>query len=267
MRYRILLALWLLTDLLIFIGSYVLAYFLRVGWIFSSDFPFDRYIVTAVLVSPLWLITLASTRTFFLTHRQTTPRNGTYIAYAGIVGIALFTLVYYFEYTEFFSRALLLSALVLQIVLTWVWHIAYDAFRRNRLRASPPAFPTLLVGVTRETATLIKHLRDRRSALVPVAILENRGIKEKEIEGVPVIGKLNKLDETLTSKHITHLIQCSDLEQSINLLSACRKEGITYMLLPSVLGIIERDEHIESLEGWPVTVVHPTVSMAQKFFA
>ena len=71
------------------------------------------------------------------------------------------------------------------------------------------------------------------------------------------MGKLNKLEDVLNEKRITHLIQCSDLEQSLNLLGACRQKGIHYILLPSVLGIVERDERVESLEGHPVTMVSP----------
>src|SRR3989339_387248 len=52
MRYRILMILWLLSDLLLFVGTYALAYFLRVGWIFSSDFPFDKFINITVIVAP-----------------------------------------------------------------------------------------------------------------------------------------------------------------------------------------------------------------------
>jgi FlaA1/EpsC-like NDP-sugar epimerase len=267
MRYRILLILWIVTDMLLFVGSYALAYFLRVGFIFSSSFPFDHFIVTAMEVAPVWLIVLASTRTFFLTHSQANLRSAAYMIYAGVVGISLFTIVYYFHYVQFFSRALLLTALVSQIAVLWLWHIVFDAFKRAMLRKSPPAFPTLLIGVTRETASLIKRLQERKSALLPVAILENRGTKEKEVEGVPILGKLNKLEETIQEHGITHLIQCADLEQSINLAGACREHGITYMLLPSVLGLVEGDEHIESLEGLPVTVVHPGSSMKGSFFA
>ena len=114
-----------------------------------------------------------------------------------------------------------------------------------------PAFPTLLVGVTRESRALLKTMRERRSALKPVAILDGRGVKDMEIEGVPVLGKLNKLEETLEKKKITHLIQGSDLEQSINLLSACRNRGITYIVLPSVFGIVERDDR------WSRSTVFP----------
>jgi hypothetical protein len=38
------------------------------------------------------------------------------------------------------------------------------------------------------------------------------------------------------------------------------------MLLPSVLGIVERDEKVESLEGQPVTMVGPKESKLMWFF-
>jgi hypothetical protein len=88
--------------------------------------------------------------------------------------------------------------------------------------------------------------------------LDGRGTKETEVDGVPVLGRLNLLEETITQLKITHLIQCSDLEQSINLLSACRSRGLTYLMLPSVLGIIGDSERVEMLEGLPVTIVEPS---------
>lgn len=257
MRYTLLLSTWLLSDLILFVASYALAYFTRVGWIFSTDFPFDKFIWVTILVAPLWLIVLATTRTFALTRNQMTMRNAAYIAYSGLVGIALFTLAYYFRYETFFSRILLVYAFLFNAAGIWVWHVVFDRILRSLLRRTPAVFPTLIVGVTRESQELIRTLNRKKNPLKPVAILDGRGTKEEEIDGVPVHGKLNKLDDVLGGEKITHLIQCSDLEQSLNLLSACRQRGITYMLLPSVLGIIERDEKVESLEGHPVTMVSP----------
>jgi hypothetical protein len=91
-------------------------------------------------------------------------------------------------------------------------------------------------------------------------------VKDVEIHGVPVEGKLNKIEEVMRGKRITHVIQCADLEQSLNLLSICREFEATYMLLPSVLGIVERDERVESLEGHPVTIVSPNEKRWQWFF-
>ncbi|MDA0375766.1 MAG: hypothetical protein O3A80_00455 [bacterium] len=265
MRYRLLLIGWLLTDLAVFIGSYAAAYFLRVGWILSTDFPFEPYITVVAITSPLWLIVLITTRTFALTRSQSSFRNLAYIIYSSLVGTALFALGYYFLFGLFFSRMLLLYALVISTIAIWIWHLLYSKFQRMRLRADPPVFPTVIVGVTRESRELIKKLNKGSNPLKPVAVLDGRGCKDTEIDGVPVRGKLNKLEDVL-SEGVTHLIQCSDLEQSLNLLSACRQNKITYMLLPSVLGIVERDEKVESLEGQPVTMVGPKENPLMWFF-
>ena len=266
MRRPILLLIWLLSDYLVFLGSFALAYFIRVDWIFSSDLLFSHFI-TAVAVSGVpWLAFLATTRTFGLTRNQRSARNAAYILYASVIGVAFVTSTYFFFFQHIFSRMLMIEAALLSAVITWVWHMVMGFVMRRALISPPPVFPTLVIGVTRETRSLLRHLRERRSVLVPVAILDASGVKEREIEGVPVRGKLDKLEEILREFRITHVLQCSDLEQSINLLSACRAGGITYMLLPSVLGIVERDERMESLEGKAVTVVGPETGWWNWFF-
>lgn len=266
MRRRILLIIWLLSDLLVFLGTYSLAYFIRVGWIFSSDFPFSNYIKIAILVAPVWLAILIGTRTFALMRKQMSIRTLAYIVFASIVAVSLFVLTYYFIYGLFFSRLLLIQALILSAVFTWGWHLLFGLISRSMMRSGEPQYPTLIVGATREAAALIKAMTDNKSPLTPVAILDGHGTHEKEISGVPVVGKLNKLEDVLREKHITHLIQCSDLEQSLNLLSACRNHKIAYMLLPSVLGIVEGDERMESLEGRQVAIVRPKESPIKWFF-
>jgi FlaA1/EpsC-like NDP-sugar epimerase len=266
MRRSNLLIIWLLSDLLIFITAYILAYFVRVGWIFSSAFAFNTYLKVTLIVAPFWLGLLISTRTFALLRKQMSKRTLAYIIYACLGTTALFALTYYFLFGLFFSRLLLVYAFVFSVVLTWAWHLLFGFISRLLMRGKNPTYPTLIIGTTREAADLIRNLQKNHSPLAPVAILDGRGSKEKEIEGVPVEGKLNKLEETITKYGITHIIQCSDLEQSINLLSACRNRNITYMLLPSVLGMIENDERIDTLEGKQVTSVRPKDSILGWFF-
>lgn len=266
MRRGLLLVVWLLTDLLVFVGVYALAYFLRVGFIFSTDFPFDRFLIAVLLVAPFWLAMLIGTRCFALLRAQRSPRTLAYIVFAGVGGAALFSLVYFFLYGAFFSRLLLFIALALSIVCTWTWHLCFGFLARRLMRREPATYPTLVVGATREAAALIKALQERLSPLKPVAVLDGRGTKDAAVEGVPMLGKLNKLEETMERHGVTHLIQCSDLEQSMNILGACRKRGIAYVLLPSVLGIVERDEKVEVLEGRQVTVVRPKAAPWQWFF-
>jgi FlaA1/EpsC-like NDP-sugar epimerase len=186
--------------------------------------------------------------------------------YAGAMGMASFAITYYFTYQSVFSRLLLAEAGTFSTLAAIMWHMIYGYIMRRSLSLGTPIYRTLVVGVTRESRELIAQLKRSRHPLQPVAVLDGRGVKDKEIAGVPVLGKLNKLEEVLRERRITHLIQASDLEQSINLLGACRAQAITYMLMPSVLGMVERDERIETLEGHPVTVVSPKQGRWHWFF-
>lgn len=256
-RHQTLVALWLGSDAVLFIGAYVLAYILRVGWILSTDFPLKRLLVIVAGVTPFWLLILVALGVFHPLRNQKTLVTFSHIVAAALLGVALFTLGYYFRFVAFFSRLLLIEAFFLSSIVPWVWHTIMQRIVRRILRSPPLSFPTLIIGATREAARLIHTLERERSPLVPIGILDSHSVRESHITSIPILGKLNNLDTILTEKNVTHLIQCSDVEHTINLISACRMHGITYMLLPSVLGIVERDERIESLEGFPVTVVRP----------
>jgi FlaA1/EpsC-like NDP-sugar epimerase len=214
-----------------------------------------QFMIAVAIAAVPWLLALATTRTFALTRTQSTLRNLIYIIYASVMGTAFVTLVHYFLYDSLFSRLLLVEATVILIVATFVWHIIFEWILRMALNKSPASFPTLIVGLTRESRMLIKTLKEKKSPLSPVGIIVPEGTSEKEIEGVPMLGKLPKLEEALQKLGITHVIQASDLEQSLNLLGMCRTHGLHYLLLPSVLGMFERDQRIESLEGMPVITV------------
>lgn len=251
MRRSLLLLVWLITDVLLFLGAYAAAYFLRVGFILSTDFPLNLYMQTALIVSPLWLGVMVQLGIFRLTRIQSSQKNITHILFAAVLGSSLFTLAYYFLYSAFFSRLLLVYAGALNFVFTVVWHLAFDQWQRRILRRNPPAYPVLIVGTNREAERFIKLLEDKQSPLKPVGILDSQNAPQKEIAGIPVLGKLNKLEEVIKQKRPTHLVQCSNLEHTINLLSVCRQHKITYILLPSVLGVVDGSQEM-SIEGQPV---------------
>jgi FlaA1/EpsC-like NDP-sugar epimerase len=256
-RRAVLIVAWILSDALLFVGSCAVAYFLQVGWILSSDLQLGRFLTTACLSAIPWLMVLGTTRAFAINRQQATVRSGAYIAYACLVGIALVALMHFFLFQQIFSRRIIVLSFIVATASVWVWHIVYERIQRAVLRRDPPSYPLLVVGVTRESRALLTMLEQRKNPLRPVGILDAMGVPDKEIAGVPVLGKLNKLGDVLQEKNITHLLHCSDLEQSINLLSACRSAGVTYMVLPSVFGIVERGERVDSIEGKPVTVVRP----------
>jgi FlaA1/EpsC-like NDP-sugar epimerase len=248
---------WLLSDAVVFAGAYALAYFARVGWIFSTDLSFRTYMMAVVLTVPGWLVVMVTMRNFALSRDQSSLKTGAYIAYAAIIGMAGFALVFYFQEQTLFSRRLLLLAGVLSMALVWAWHGIVDVLQRRWLRAGRPAYPLLVIGVNREAQRVVERLQRTRSPLTPVAILSGKSGAPKDVGGVPVCGKLDALEAIIAQKGITHVLQCDHLEQSINLASACRAHRITYLLLPFVLGVVEHDVPTESLEGHTVIAVHP----------
>ncbi len=255
MRRLILLIIWLVTDAVLFLGAYVVAYFLRVGLIVSTDFPLNLYLQTVALVTPVWLLVMGELGVFKLFRVQSDKRNLLYVLFSCVMGSALFTLTYYFLFNRFFSRLLLVEAGLLSFIFAMFWHLAFDQWQRRILRKSPVAYPVLVIGTNREAERFITLLEEKQSPLKVTGILDPQGSSKKEIAGVSVLGKLNKLEDTIKSLRPKYLVQCSNLEHSINLISACRNHGITYMLLPSVLGVVSQHEEFVVIEGQPMAMV------------
>jgi FlaA1/EpsC-like NDP-sugar epimerase len=254
MRRAVLLVIWLLTDAILFLGAYVAAYFLRVGFILSTDFPLSLFVQTVLIITPFWLLSLVELGIFRLTRVQAERRNLTHLLFAAILGLSFFTLAYYFLFNRFFSRLLLVYAGALSFGFVMVWHLAFDQWQRRILRRSPPAYPVLVIGVNREAERFIKLLEERQSPFRPVAVLDSQGSSQKELAGIPVLGKLDKLEDVIRKRKPTHLVQCSNLEHTLNLMSVCRQHRMTYLLLPTVLGAVVGSS--EKIEGRPVILVH-----------
>ena len=256
MRRTFLLCLWILTDAILYISAYVIAYILRVGFILSTNFPLDLYLQTVTLVTPAWLCILMEMGVFRLLRVQSDTRNILYLLFSAVMGSALFTLAYYFLHDRFFSRLLLIEAGVLSFFLPLIWHLAFDQWQRRILRKDPAAYPVLIIGTNRDAEGLIRRLNDRQSPLKPIGVMDANGSSKKEIAGVPFLGKFNVLEATIKKLKPAYLVQCSNLEHTMNLLSLCRNEGITYMLMPSVLGVMGSSEEFVNLEGVSLVQVH-----------
>src|SRR3989344_4185379 len=168
MRRLILTLLWLTADAAIFVGAYSFAYFLKVGWIFSTDLRFSTFLSAVLLTVPGWMFVMITMRNFGLTRRQKSLRNFFYIAYACMIGMAGFTLAFYFLKATLFSRLLLLMAGVLSALGVFLWHLLFDKFQRIALRAGTPTYPTLIIGTNREAQRLVTKLQTAKSPFTPV---------------------------------------------------------------------------------------------------
>src|SRR3989338_4123992 len=96
-----------LVDAILIMAAFALSYFLRIGFFFSSDFPFDPYATIALITTPITIFFAFFGRTYKLTQRILSFRHIQRVGFVAIMNVATFMILYYFTYRMFFSRLIL----------------------------------------------------------------------------------------------------------------------------------------------------------------
>lgn len=243
------------TDYFAIMTSFILAYFIRVGFIFSNDFPFGEYILPAVYTAPFWLLVMHYARGYKIELRAVSYRHFQRIVFVSLVGTAFFLVSFFFQQKVLFSRLIILLIASLSIVLLFISHYFHDRLARFFYARGKGTYPTLVIGTSREAQKLIKHLKKSRSVHQPVAILDGYGTKLEEIAQVPVLGKLNILEEIIQKYNIEEVLQTDNLEQTINIVNFATQNKLKYAMLPTLLGVYNHASKVEELDGLPVVRV------------
>lgn len=238
----------MLTDYVFLVAAFVLAYFARVGFIFSTDFPFKPYFVASLITAAFWLVSLLVFRGYNPNVRFTRWIHLLKVLIAGVTGTALFGLIYYFGQKALFSRLLLAYIFLFGTSAMILIHLSFQWMERWFIGKGYGNIRVLLIGSNRGAKRFLRSLQERRSIYVPVAILDGYGTSEKEIYGVPVLGKLNILEEVVEEQNIEAIVQGDNIEQVINIHSFCQKNNIAYYLLPYLFGAYQGELQISWLE-------------------
>jgi len=246
---KILKSLQISLDFVLILASFCLAYFVRVGFIFSTDFPFRQFLPVAIVSSLLTIIFAFLIKTYKEDQKILSLHHFLRTCFSSILQTALFALFFYFFYQSIFSRLVLVYITVFSFILVYAGHFVFDKFVRFLYSNGRGGIvKTLLIGTNREARKLIKFLQKNRSRNYIVAILDGYGSSLKEIEGIPVKGKLNKLEDVIKADKIEQIIQVDNLEQTMNVLNFAQKNNLQYILTPAVLGSYHQDLESVNLE-------------------
>jgi FlaA1/EpsC-like NDP-sugar epimerase len=243
------------TDYCLIVFSFTLAYFLRVGFYFSSEFLFFEYLYPALFTAPLWLIIMYYARGYEVELRSKSFRHFERVVFVCLVGIAFYIITYFFLRKLVFSRLMIAMVLALSILFVYFNHLFFFYLAKRFYTKGIGTFPTLIIGTTREAEKLIKKLKIEQSIHQPVAILDGYGTTLTAIAQVPIVGKMNKLAETVQKYHIEQIIQTDNLEQTINIISFANQHHLKYAMLPTLLGVYGQTSKVEEVEGIPVVRV------------
>lgn len=245
----------MVLDALLVILAFLLAYAARVGFIDSTDFPFQPYMWSAVVTAFIWVGVLVVFRGYSTQRRLTELNQLLKVAVAGLTGTALFIGVFYFTQKVVFSRLLLVYSSLFGITLMVLFHVAVTWLEKSLIRKGYGNVRLLIIGSNRGVKHFIQLLKKNVSVYQPVAILDGYGTSQTEVAGVPVLGKLNILEKTVDDYHIDAIVQGDNLEQIINIILFCQNHRMNYFLLPDVMNMSHHQLEVKMCET-PVIVVN-----------
>ncbi|MBM3229939.1 hypothetical protein FJZ26_05885 [Candidatus Parvarchaeota archaeon] len=240
-----------LGDTLLIVAAFALSYFARVGFLFSSTFPFEQYFVIALITTPITLLFMFFARTYKLSQQIFSLRHVQRLAFVALQNVAVFMVLYYFTFREFFSRLILVYIFCFTLSFLYLWHALFAWILKKSTSREVGVYRVLVVGANRPAQDIVRRLIARRSYLKPVAILDAHGTGQKDIAGIPVVGKLDRLEDSVRDLSIDHIIQADHLEQTVNILSFAMQRGLGYSMPPNLLGVFQGHHKVEEIEGQP----------------
>jgi len=236
----------IVIDFFLILGAFTISYFFRVGFILSTDFPFHNYSQVFIPTTILWIGILLFNNAY-----QSSPiskrRLFTNIMLSNLIAITIFVLIFFFNRDIFFSRLILVYvwgvSSILLISNSWIFRIIKSSIYRKGIGTKK----TLIVGANKTAEEIIKNFKKYEPYYEPVAILDAYGTKKESISGVPVLGKMNSLEEIIKEKNIEAIAQADCIEQSVNLVHLCEENKLDYFLVPSLFGAYHSNISAETL--------------------
>jgi len=232
-------------------GAFLLAYFLRVGFIFSLDFPFSFFAPLSLVAVLIWSGFLILTKYY-----RIPPRSGekkwfdiTLVILGGGISIGFLIVSYFFPRDILFSRLIGINIFVFGSVFLLMSRYIFLRILAERKKKQEKVYRTLIVGANRVGEKIIAAIKnDPYAPYKIIGVIDPYGMA-KEIKGSKILGKLDKLERICETEAVTALIQCDAFEHTINLISFCDEKNIKFQFDPALRGIFEKNLRIREVAG------------------
>lgn len=241
----------IVLDFLLLLLACALAYFMRVGWIFSSDFSFGLFAVLSLLAVLIWQGFLLFTRYY-----RVPPRSGKRVWFdiwlvliGGAIANGFLIVTYFFPREILFSRWISVGIFVLGVVFLLSSQWLFRQLLAWQKRSQKQVYKTLIVGANRIALQLIHNIEnDKYAPYSIVGVIDPYGL-EKQVGKTKVLGKLNKIEGVCKQEGITAIIQCDGFEHTLNLISLAEEKNIKFEFVPALRGIFEENLRLREMAG------------------
>lgn len=241
----------MVVDILGIYGAFMLAYFWRVGWLFSSDFPFPLFAFLSGLAALVWSGFLILAKYY-----RVPPRSGMrawfdvmLVLLGGVVANGLLIVTYFFPRDILFSRLISVYAFGVGILILLASQLIFRGILAWCKKREKNVYRTLIVGANRIAEKFIDAVnRDTYAPHKIIGVIDPYGLSTS-LESAPILGKLNKLEDVCKKHNVTCLIQCDAFEHTINLISFCDQNHIKFQFVPALRGIFEENLRLRETAG------------------
>jgi FlaA1/EpsC-like NDP-sugar epimerase len=228
----------IVADGMLIWGSFVLAYFIRVGFIFSTDVPFGPYAWVSLFAAAVWSLVLLLTR-YYKVPPLGIWKSMIFVFLGAACSTGFLLAAYFFNVGGFFSRLMTLYAIGLAFCALASTNGIFRAYAGHMKKHSKYLHKTLIIGANRIAERLIDRInKDPFAAYEIVGVLDPYGI-HKKIEHSTILGKMNAFEYVCEREKVTAVIQCDGFEHTISIISYCDENKIQFQFVPSLRGVFE----------------------------
>ena len=256
----------ILMDALIIVLSFLIAYFLRFYSfiadmpLFSAEegtfYPLSVYAQSLYILVPLYLFIYNSAKLY-------TPKRGKkrwtelfYVSYSNFLGLAFYFFFLYMINESHISRMFLGMFTSINVVLCTIVRMAVAQALIVVRRRGYNLKHVILVGYSRASEAYIDRIfANPQWGYYIHGILDNSMEIGTKYKKVPVIGRLEQLEEYLTKMSLDEIaitISLKDYELLERVVSICEKSGVHTKFIPDYYTLISTKPYTEDLYGLPV---------------
>jgi exopolysaccharide biosynthesis polyprenyl glycosylphosphotransferase len=266
-------ALVILTDAAISIVSMTLAFYLREGippfaatgtFHFSQHFaPYGSLLLFVVIIR---LLSLRYCDLYRLRGEFSLVEDGFKVFKATAIGSLLIVALAFlyrggFEFRSFsYARSVFVVDFVLALsgiaLLRFLMRTGQTLVRKRQINL----IPTLVVGRSPEAALCIKEMRERPElGYRVIGVVDTQSVVELDssaYEGVPVVGRLEGLPETIRDSGANEVIIADtevDGDALFEVMMRCgRRRGVEFRIAPNLFNLVPRKTEIDQIGALPM---------------
>lgn len=240
----------IIIDIVVVWAMFILAYFVRVEWVFSTDFLFEPFAWTSLVATFAWIAILGLSKVYRLPPRSGGRRtfDVLMILTGGIVAVGVLIVLYFFQRELIFSR--LLGVYVLVFGAVWLL-ISQKIFRLwlAHYKKKGRGYKTLIIGANRVSEKFVAQVKkDKYAPFQIVGVIDPYGLAKK-FKGTKLLGKLDQLEKVCDKEKVTAIVQCDAFEHTLSLVSFCEEKDIKFQFLPSLRGVFEDNLRLREIAG------------------